>query len=164
ADPRDGRVVHDIEVLPGTLLADMLKLSCTKVNSWHGQSIFKDKLGEGLRISAISPKDDEVEAVEGIDDKFCVGIQFHPEFLLKGDVSDGYLPAEEIANQLQIFAKMAQVAKNNSEEKKSYCSLSKASMTGFSFAEGKERFLATHRSRTENLINRHNGYGKLQLR
>ena len=52
------------------------------VNSAHHQSV--DKLGASLIANAFSD-DGIIEGIETIDDGFCIGIQWHPEFLIDGD-------------------------------------------------------------------------------
>lgn len=51
------------------------------VNSSHHQSV--DRLGEGLRVAALSSEDGVIEAVEGTDEvgapDFVLGVQWHPE-------------------------------------------------------------------------------------
>ena len=49
------------------------------VNSAHHQAV--DKLGENLIISGKS-KDGIIESIESINHKWCIGLQWHPEFLI----------------------------------------------------------------------------------
>jgi putative glutamine amidotransferase len=51
----------------------------SRINSLHNQGI--DRLGEGLIISG-RDLDRIVQAVEDPDRTFCIGVQWHPEFLL----------------------------------------------------------------------------------
>lgn len=79
-----GRAVidaHPIHITPGTRLAALqtdrepVKLC---VNSSHHQAIHT--VGDNLRVSAISPDDDIVEAVElDSSDHYVVAVQWHPE-------------------------------------------------------------------------------------
>jgi putative glutamine amidotransferase len=46
------------------------------VNSRHHQAV--DRLADGLRITAVAP-DGIVEAVEDAGQRFCLGVQWHPE-------------------------------------------------------------------------------------
>ena len=55
---------HEIEVLAGTRLADWLGAGTHVVNSYHHQAV--DRLGEGLRTSAVAP-DGTIEAVESVE-------------------------------------------------------------------------------------------------
>ncbi|HLD95603.1 MAG TPA: gamma-glutamyl-gamma-aminobutyrate hydrolase family protein [Alphaproteobacteria bacterium] len=48
------------------------------VNSTHHQSV--DKLGKDILLSAKSP-DEVVEAIEDTCHPFCIGVQWHPEYL-----------------------------------------------------------------------------------
>ena len=49
------------------------------MNSAHHQAV--KILGKGLQINATSP-DGVVEGIEDPTKKFCLGIQWHPEFLI----------------------------------------------------------------------------------
>jgi putative glutamine amidotransferase len=68
---------HDVEIVAGTKLRELLGADRVAVNSFHHQSV--RKLGEGLVISASSPQDNIVEGVEAPDRRFVVGVQWHPE-------------------------------------------------------------------------------------
>jgi putative glutamine amidotransferase len=69
--------VHEVAILPGTLLAGIAGSSKWQVNSRHHQGV--KGLGQNLRISAVDPEDGTVEAVERPDQPFVLGIQWHPE-------------------------------------------------------------------------------------
>ena len=51
-----------------------------KVNSAHHQSV--KQAGNGLTINAIAD-DGVVEGIEDTSKKFCIGVQWHPEFLIE---------------------------------------------------------------------------------
>ena len=73
-----GTPVHQVEIVPGTVLAEIAGGSLHwDVNSRHHQAI--DKPGEGLRISARDPEDGTIEAAERPDKRFVLGVQWHPE-------------------------------------------------------------------------------------
>ena len=69
-------LAHDVEVVASTKLKRYLESSRVPVNSMHHQGI--KQLGNGLVASAIAP-DGLIEAVEGADDAFLIGVQWHPE-------------------------------------------------------------------------------------
>jgi putative glutamine amidotransferase len=73
---------HEIEVLPGTRLADWLGAGRHVVNSYHHQAV--DLLGDGLRTSAVAP-DGTIEATESTNGAFAVGLQWHNEFHMRAD-------------------------------------------------------------------------------
>lgn len=73
---------HEVEVEPGTLLADVVGGGRVDVNSFHHQSV--ENLGSGLRVSARSPEG-IVEAIEAVDRDFVVGVQWHAESLTNRD-------------------------------------------------------------------------------
>ena len=72
-------VAHDVEIEPGSRLAEILGISGTiPANSSHHQSA--DVIGDGLKITARCPEDGIVEALEGTSpDHFVVAVQWHPE-------------------------------------------------------------------------------------
>jgi putative glutamine amidotransferase len=68
---------HDVVVLPGTRLREILGSEKVAVNSFHHQAV--KTLGEGLVLSARAAGDDVVEGIEMPDKRFVVGVQWHPE-------------------------------------------------------------------------------------
>lgn len=71
---------HDIEILTGSLLWECnQRQSHAGVNTSHHQAI--KKLGSKLVASAWS-EDGLIEAVEDPSLPFCMGVQWHPEFLV----------------------------------------------------------------------------------
>lgn len=71
-------VSHSIEINKTSLLYKLFG-EYLLVNSAHHQCI--NKLGTGLSISALAP-DGIVEGIESKNNKFVVGVQWHPEMLL----------------------------------------------------------------------------------
>ena len=73
-------IAHDVWVSEGTLLHQLLREridgDACPVNSRHHQAVLK--VGAGLVVSATAP-DGVVEAVEDPRQRFCVGVQWHPE-------------------------------------------------------------------------------------
>lgn len=70
-------IAHDIEVVDGTHVARAVAGGMpVQVNSRHHQAV--KVLGTGLLVSAFAT-DGIVEAIEGPDLPFCVGVQWHPE-------------------------------------------------------------------------------------
>ncbi|MFZ6770281.1 gamma-glutamyl-gamma-aminobutyrate hydrolase family protein [Undibacterium sp. Di26W] len=74
---------HELQFTAQSTLAQLFPpLLTAKVNSIHHQSI--KNLGRDIRIEAISPADNIVEAIRYQKAKFVVGLQWHPEFHLTG--------------------------------------------------------------------------------
>ncbi|MEJ7812778.1 MAG: gamma-glutamyl-gamma-aminobutyrate hydrolase family protein [Gemmatimonadaceae bacterium] len=74
-----GSRVHDVEIELGSRLESVLGTSRLRANSFHHQSL--DRLGEGLRVTAMAP-DGIIEAAEWVrDDWWAVAVQWHPEEL-----------------------------------------------------------------------------------
>jgi putative glutamine amidotransferase len=88
---------HPIEISEGTLLGELLGTGQLMVNSTHHQAVKAP--GEGLVVSAVAP-DGVVEAIELPSHPFAVGVQWHPELLVKA------IPAH-----LQLYRAFVQRAK-----------------------------------------------------
>lgn len=67
-----------VTVEPDTLLRSIVLSERLWVNSIHSQAI--DRVGVGLRVSA-REGNGVAQAVEARD-RFCLGVQFHPELLV----------------------------------------------------------------------------------
>ena len=76
ANPRD-EPGHTVSVAAGTLLHRIADRSELSVNSTHHQSV-KDA-GENVVINAVAP-DGVVEGIEAANYRFCLGVQWHPEY------------------------------------------------------------------------------------
>lgn len=68
---------HDVVLLPGTRLRDILGQERVAVNSFHHQAV--KELGQGLVLSARGCDDGVIEGMEMPDRKFMIGVQWHPE-------------------------------------------------------------------------------------
>ncbi|MFI4991514.1 MAG: gamma-glutamyl-gamma-aminobutyrate hydrolase family protein [Solirubrobacterales bacterium] len=68
---------HDVEVLAGTLAMRVIGAPTHGTKSHHHQGV--DRVGEGLRVSAVAAADGLVEAVELPERSFVLGVQWHPE-------------------------------------------------------------------------------------
>lgn len=75
---RDREEVHEVEVEPASRLHAVLGGLRAGVNSLHHQAV--DRLGDGLAIVARAD-DGTVEAVEAVDGRQLLGVQWHPELL-----------------------------------------------------------------------------------
>ena len=74
--------VHTVTVRRGTLLSRLLGQDTVLVNSQHHQAA--SRVAPGLEIAALS-EDGFIEALEKPDAKFCLGVQWHPEWLSEAD-------------------------------------------------------------------------------
>ena len=74
--------VHTVTVRRGTLLSRLLRQDTVLVNSQHHQAA--DRTAPGLEVAALS-EDGIVEALEKPDARFCLGVQWHPEWLSDAD-------------------------------------------------------------------------------
>jgi len=80
--PRD-RPGHSVRVLEGTLLHRIVGVNEIAVNSAHHQAA--QEVGEGVIVNALAP-DGVIEGIEYVHCRFCLGVQWHPEYeLSEGD-------------------------------------------------------------------------------
>ena len=67
---------HQVEIASGSRLAGILGCSRAEVNSFHHQA--NGRLGAWARAVAWS-QDSVIEAIEGVESEFVIGVQWHPE-------------------------------------------------------------------------------------
>lgn len=72
-------LVHPVHVVPGTRLAEITGTAPFDVNTRHLQGVVAE--GPGAVVGARSD-DGVIEAIEVPGKRFCIGTQWHPEFLL----------------------------------------------------------------------------------
>ncbi len=77
-NPRD-QPGHAIEIVPGTLLHRIVRAPTMQVNSAHHQAV-RDA-GRWATVNATAP-DGVIEGIEDPRYGFCLGVQWHPEFLI----------------------------------------------------------------------------------
>lgn len=70
---------HIISITPHTMLHKIIGLATLEVNSAHHQAV--EEPGPGLIINAQAP-DGIIEGIEAPQYRFCLGVQWHPEFLI----------------------------------------------------------------------------------
>ncbi len=90
-NPRD-QPGHTIAILPGTLLARITGAETMQVNSAHHQAV--KSTGRFATVNAIAP-DGVIEGIEDSRYNFCLGVQWHPEFLI--DPADAKIFAAFVA-------------------------------------------------------------------
>ena len=69
---------HDIEIVIGTKLHEIMGVTLRKTNSHHHQSV--KALGKDLIVAA-KAADGIVEAIELEGHPFCIGVEWHPEYM-----------------------------------------------------------------------------------
>jgi len=72
--------VHEVAIEKNSLLFEICRIERLGVNSFHHQAV--KSLGKCLKVAALS-SDGIIEAIELQDDSFTVGVQWHPERMLK---------------------------------------------------------------------------------
>ena len=83
-NPRN-EVSHEISITRNSKLYNIVKSEKIEVNSAHHQSI--NNLGKDF-ISSASASDGIIEAIEHVKHPWCLGLQWHPEFLItKADIA-----------------------------------------------------------------------------
>jgi putative glutamine amidotransferase len=68
---------HEVRILPGTRLREILGQERVEVNSFHHQAVKEP--GQGVVVSAYGEGDNVVEGIEIPDRRLAVGVQWHPE-------------------------------------------------------------------------------------
>ena len=83
-NPRN-EVSHEIKITRHSKLYNIVKRDKIKVNSAHHQSV--NGLGKDFISSALA-SDGIIEAIEHVKHPWCLGLQWHPEFLItKADIA-----------------------------------------------------------------------------
>ncbi|MFO1082555.1 MAG: gamma-glutamyl-gamma-aminobutyrate hydrolase family protein [Reyranellaceae bacterium] len=77
-NPRD-EPGHTVAVTPGTLLHAIVGTEQLAVNSAHHQAAADEPAG--VLVNAVAP-DGVIEGIEAPRYRFCLGVQWHPEFLI----------------------------------------------------------------------------------
>jgi len=89
---------HEIEIVDvDSLIYKIIGRQRARVNSFHHQSV--DKAASDLKVTAIAA-DGVIEAMEAKAGGFCIGVQWHPEYLLDDPV------------HMRLFEYMIDAAKN----------------------------------------------------
>jgi len=70
---------HEVAILPGTMLHRICAVERLAVNSAHHQAV--NEVGPGVVVDARAP-DGVIEGIEALGHRFCLGVQWHPEFAL----------------------------------------------------------------------------------
>ena len=76
---------HEVRLEEGSLLAQAAGQLVIQVNSLHKQAI--NDLGDNVRAVAFAP-DGVVEGIQVLGQRFCLGVQWHPEYMVGTPVSD----------------------------------------------------------------------------
>ncbi len=94
------RVAHDVVVNEESVLYEILGTKKIGVNSFHHQAI--DEIAKSLKVVGES-EDGVIEAIEykDINDRFMMGVQWHPE-----------MNSIEDESHLKIFKRLVEMAKN----------------------------------------------------
>lgn len=72
------RHFHEVQVVPGSRLAQLLGERTHTINSVHHQGI--KQLAPGFVVEALSPEDGVIEAIRHTGDAWVSAVQWHPEF------------------------------------------------------------------------------------
>lgn len=68
---------HEIALTPDTILHRIAGKPTLSINSTHHQAVKKP--GDGVVVNAVAP-DGVIEGIEAPQFKFCLGVQWHPEY------------------------------------------------------------------------------------
>ncbi|MCY4607546.1 MAG: gamma-glutamyl-gamma-aminobutyrate hydrolase family protein [bacterium] len=73
------RAGHTVTVRESTLLHDIVGVAELPVNSAHHQAA--DAVGDGVTVNAVA-RDGVIEGIEHAGYRFCLGVQWHPEYAI----------------------------------------------------------------------------------
>jgi putative glutamine amidotransferase len=79
-ESRKADIIHKVKLVEGTRLESLYGKEMKGVNSFHHQAV--KELAPILKVSAYS-EDGLLEAYEAADERFFVGLQWHPEMLIE---------------------------------------------------------------------------------
>ena len=68
---------HEVEIIAGSKLYDIVGTTAMAVNSAHHQAVKEP--APSLAVNARAP-DGVIEGIEDKDRRFCIGVEWHPEF------------------------------------------------------------------------------------
>jgi putative glutamine amidotransferase len=103
---------HTVHISEGSLLHRIFNKNAAKVNSFHHQAI--RSVAPVLRVSALA-RDGVIEAIESQSHAFVLGVQWHPECMVKTDADSRQMfrafveacreakEAERLANPSGVF-------------------------------------------------------------
>ena len=69
---------HEVALMPGTLLARIVGVGRMAVNTSHHQAVAEP----GAGVANARAEDGVIEGIEDQRQRFCLGVQWHPEFLV----------------------------------------------------------------------------------
>ncbi len=81
SNPRN-QTSHKVNILSQTFLGKIIGVKNINVNSAHHQSV--DRLGNKLIVNGYA-NDGIIESIEHISHRWCIGLQWHPEFLITNE-------------------------------------------------------------------------------
>lgn len=100
----ENELFHSVKLVEGSKLHGIMGSEVLKVNSFHHQAI--KTLGKNLVVTAVS-KDEITEAIESTEDRYLLGVQWHPECL-----------TARYGIFLKLFSRLVQEAKEYSRDKR----------------------------------------------
>jgi putative glutamine amidotransferase len=103
--PRYGTHAHGVELSPEGHLARLYRATSGTVSSAHRQIVAI--VGHGLAVEARSAADGAVEALRGIDARYLVGVQWHPEL---DDEHEGRLSGARLVEDFVAHARDTRTA------------------------------------------------------
>lgn len=101
-NPRD-EAGHEVTLVEGSLLQRICQSHTLAVNSAHHQAV--KSVGPGVVINATA-SDGVIEGIEAPDHRFCLGVQWHPEFSIsKGDgaILNAFISASHARDERQAI-------------------------------------------------------------
>ena len=94
---------HEVVLEPGSLAARAAGVKRLTIPSHHHQGV--DALGEGVRVTGRAAEDDLIEAIELPENRFALGVLWHPEQDLGSALIDALVIAAASGNHLTSVRK-----------------------------------------------------------
>ncbi len=101
-NPRD-EAGHDVALRQGSLLHQICQSKTLSVNSAHHQAV--KSVGPGVTVNATA-SDGVIEGIEAPEYRFCLGVQWHPEFSISsGDdaILNAFISASSARDERQAI-------------------------------------------------------------
>ncbi len=96
-----GVATHNVNIVGGTKLHRIFGTETIAVNTFHHQAV--SKIPKGFVLSAMSP-DGVVEAMEAVDGRAIIGVQWHPESFIMKEADRCMMPLFEwIVNEAALY-------------------------------------------------------------
>ncbi len=144
-----GVATHWVNIEQGSRLSEIFGCDRLFVNTFHHQAV--SRVPQGFRVSASSP-DGVIEAMEAVDARSIVGVQWHPETFILKDDNDCMLPLFKwLVGEARLYSAVNNVHKRIISLD-SHCDTPMLFDKGYSFEERSEAAIVDLHKMHEGLL------------